>query len=291
MAETALSRIDHLSDVTGAYGGVLCDAWGVIHDGRAVFPGVEEALTQFRRTHGPVIVLTNAPKPAALIPGQLDRLGLSRQAYDGVVTSGDVTRHEITERPGKKACFIGWGSDDALFRDLPIEFGDVENADYILCTGLRDDGPHDPEGYLPLLEQAASRGLEFVCANPDIVVRWKGELMWCAGAIAREYEKLGGKVIYAGKPYGPVYDLAKAAIAKAKGEPVSPAQLLAIGDGAGTDILGATQAGIDAIYVTGAGGVHVPADEANNQTEGQRIAEVLRDHGARAIGYTEGLNW
>ena len=282
---TSLTWLDGLAAMAGRYDAILCDAWGVIHNGRALFPGVAEALMRARAEIGPVIVLTNAPKPAHVIPGQLDRLGLPRDAYDGVVTSGDVTRAEIAARVPGRAHFIGWGSDDVLFEGLAIDFTDLDRADFIICTGLPEDGPAEPEGYRPVLAAAAARGLDFICANPDIVVNWRGALMWCAGALAREYAGLGGRVIYAGKPHPPIYDRALDAIAAIGGEPVPRSRVLAIGDGAATDILGANDAGLDAVFIVGAGGVHegAPSLEAAD--------ESLAAAGAQALGVMERLTW
>ncbi|MEO0398420.1 MAG: TIGR01459 family HAD-type hydrolase [Pseudomonadota bacterium] len=282
---TALSILHGLSEIADDYDALLCDAWGVIHNGRALFDGVVEALQRFREQRGPVIILTNAPKPSAIIPGQLDRLGLPRDAYDAVVTSGEATRAEIAKRLPARAYAIGWTSDTALYEGLSIAFDELDAAGFIVCTGIAEEGPSEPDDYRSLLKPAAAAGKTMICANPDIVVNWRGELMWCAGAVARVYEDLGGPVVYAGKPYPAVYELALQEIAKARGAAVSASRILAVGDGAGTDILGANQQGIDAVYVAGAGGVHT------GDATPEDIAAALKDAGATARAATSALKW
>lgn len=267
------------------YDALLCDAWGVIHDGRALFPGAEEALLEFRRRRGPVIVLTNAPRPNPIIPPQLDRLGLSREAYDAVVTSGDATRAEIEKRGGLRAYRIGPEKDDPLFEGLAVPFAPLDEAEYVICTGLADDQRQTPDDYRPVLLDAVARGLDMICANPDIVVRWGGRLVWCAGALAEIYERAGGHVIYGGKPHRPIYDLALGRIAEIAGHAVAAARIVAVGDGAATDIKGAFDYGIDAVLVAGDGGVHSgPASQ-------DAVAEGLVKANARAVAAMERLKW
>ncbi len=280
--------IHGLSDLAAHYDALLCDAWGVIHDGRRLFPAVEEALVSFRRTRGPVIILTNAPKPADAIGPQLEALGLAPGAFDAIVTSGESTRAEIRRRAPGPAFRIGWDTDAILYDGTGVAFSSLEEAAFIICTGLAKEYGYDPEAYRPLLKDAAAAGKEMICANPDIVVRWKGELIYCAGAIARIYEEMGGPVVYAGKPHPAVYELCFRRIAEARGVDegaVDRARVLAIGDGAGTDILGANRYGVDAVYVVGEGGVHVGGDDES------AIAEALASSGARAVAAMRGLKW
>lgn len=269
------ASIEGLSAIAARYDALLCDAWGVIHDGVRLFDGAAEALVNFRRERGPVIVLTNAPRPHWIIPPQLDRLGLPRSAYDAVVTSGDATRAEIEKRLGSPAYRIGPTKDEGLFDGLAIEFVPLAEAAFIVCTGLVDDEREAPEDYRAALEQAAGRRLPMICANPDIVVRWGGRLIWCAGALAELYESLGGAVVYGGKPHRPIYDLALARIAAIAGAPVSPSRTLAIGDSLRTDIEGARRSGIDAVLIAGAHGVHERSEESFEQ-DMAGVMETLR---------------
>ncbi len=272
-----------LGDLAGNYDALLCDAWGVIHNGQALFDGAEDALCRFRRDRGPVIILTNAPRPSGVIPRQLDRLGLSRDAYDGVVTSGDATRAEIAKRADQPIYRIGPDKDDELYRGLDIEMAPLEAAGAIVCTGLFDDTTETPEDYRSMLVEAADRNLDMVCANPDIRVRWGDRLIYCAGALAALYETLGGRVIHAGKPHTPIYALSREMLDQIR--PNGAARILAIGDGLQTDILGANQQNIDVVYVYGAGGIH------DGETDASALANALDGAGVHALGAMERLRW
>lgn len=277
--------INGLSEIASSYDALLCDAWGVIHDGVRVFPGVAEALTEFRRRRGPVLVLTNAPRPSAIIPGQLDRLCLPRMAYDGVVTSGDATRAAIAAMAPKRAFKLGPEKDDGLYEGLNVAFAPIDEAGYIICTGLFDDQRETPADYRSLLETAAARGLPMICANPDIVVRWGGRLVYCAGALAELYESLGAQVIYGGKPHAPIYEVAFASLSRVTGRAVERSRILAVGDGLRTDIAGANAQGLDALYIAGADGVHDGAADADS------IRAALEKSGALAKYVAKGVGW
>lgn len=253
---TKIQEIDGLSSIAPHYDGILCDAWGVIHNGVELFAGVERAMSTYRNSYGPVIILTNAPRPSSIIPAQLDRLGLARGAYDAVVTSGDATRAEILKRSGKKVFRLGPQKDDTLYEGTQISFTRLEDADYIICTGLVDDQSEAPEDYRPMLRQAAGRALPMICVNPDIVVNWGGKIIYCAGALAQIYAEEGGTVIFGGKPYAPIYDLAFSTINDIAARPIDLSRILAIGDGLGTDIKGANNAGIDVLFIAGNGGIN-----------------------------------
>jgi HAD superfamily hydrolase (TIGR01459 family) len=282
---TAVPIITGINAIAQRYDALLCDAWGVIHNGVELFPGAEAAMIRFRETRGPIIVLTNAPRPSSIIPAQLDRLGLSRNAYDAVVTSGDATRAEIEALLPAPAFRIGPAKDDPLFEGMTINFASLDEAGFIICTGLVDDQGETPDDYRDLLGRLAERKLTMICANPDIVVNWGGRMIWCAGALAKIYEEMDGKVVYGGKPYSPIYRLALSAIETARGGKADPSRVLAIGDGLKTDIAGANGQGIDAIYVAGRGGVH------DGETDAETIASHLTQAGVHAIAAAEGLRW
>ncbi|WP_425410301.1 TIGR01459 family HAD-type hydrolase [Hyphococcus sp.] len=276
--------ISSIRSLAQHYDAMLCDAWGVIHNGVDLFPGVTDALRTFRKERGPVVILTNAPRPRRVIPPQLDRLGLPRDAYDGVVTSGDATRAAIRAHLPSPAFRLGPSKDEALFDGLDIQFAELEASGFMICTGLEDDQQESPDDYRSLLQRAAALKLPMVCANPDIVVNWGGRMIWCAGALAEIYEGLGGKVIYGGKPHAPIYDVACEMIDNIR-PGISKSRILAVGDGLKTDIQGANNQGIDALYIAGAGGVHDGvADEAG-------VKAKLRAAGARVVAASEALLW
>ena len=276
--------IDRLSSIADSYDALLCDAWGVVHDGVTLFDGAKEALLAFRAERGPVVILTNAPRPSSIIPPQLDRLGLPRAAYDAVITSGDATRAEIAARLPSRPYRLGPEKDDPLYEGLGVSFAPLEEAAFIVCTGLVDDQGETPEDHRGLLERAAARRLPMICANPDIVVRWGGRLIYCAGALAQVYEQLGGEVVYGGKPHPRIYKLALKAIEDARG-PVERTRTLAIGDGLRTDIAGANGQGIDAVFVAGSGGVHEGAMSHAS------IGDTLAQANVSAVAVMEKLQW
>lgn len=276
--------ISSIKTLAQNYDALLCDAWGVIHNGVDLFPGVTDAMIRFRRERGPIVILTNAPRPSSVIPKQLDRIGLPRNAYDAVVTSGDATRAAIEERLSAPAFRLGPTKDDPLFEGLDVKFAPLDEAAFIICTGLEDDQRETPDDYRDLLKRAASLSLPMICANPDIVVNWGGRMVWCAGALAEIYEMLGGDVIYGGKPHAPIYEEAYKAIERVR-PGVLRSRILAVGDGLKTDIKGANGQGLDAVFITGAGGVHVgEADDA-------AIEVKLKEENARIIAAAEALKW
>ena len=253
-------QISGLSEISDRYDAILCDIWGVLHNGVASFAAASEALVSFRRRGGAVVLISNAPRPSPPIQGQVLKLGVSPEAFDSVVTSGDVTIGLMQAQVGDRVLHIGPERDLSLFDAAAAATGarprlvPLKDADYALCTGLRNDDTETVENYEPELRAMASRDLTMICANPDMVIHRGDTLVYCAGALARRYEELGGAVIYAGKPYAPIYDRALALAEQIRGAPVDKRRVLAIGDGMRTDIQGASRAGLDVLFVTG--GIH-----------------------------------
>lgn len=249
--------VDGLKSLANAYDLILCDVWGVLHNGLAAYPAAADALTRFRSGGGRVVLVSNAPRPGSAVMGQLDRLGVPRTAYDAIVTSGDLTRAAIVERIAQVVHHMGPVRDKPLFDDLPVRFGSIEEADYVVCSGFdhEDEGDESVEEARPRLELMRRRNLFMVCANPDLVVERGDKLIPCAGALAAVYEDMGGSVYYAGKPHRPVYEEARAIAAKIAGRDTIPQdRILAIGDAIRTDIAGARSFGINAILI--ARGIH-----------------------------------
>jgi HAD superfamily hydrolase (TIGR01459 family) len=253
-------QVSGLSEISDRYDAILCDIWGVLHNGLTSFAQASDALVSFRRRGGVVVLISNAPRPSPPIERQVLKLGVSADAFDAVVTSGDVTIALMGQQAGDQVLHIGPERDLTLF-EAAIEGDGVRpklvalgDAHYVLCTGLRSDETETLDDYQSELKAMLTRGMAMICANPDIVIHRGDALIQCAGALARRYEDLGGSVIYAGKPYGPIYDRALALAERARGERIDKRRVLAIGDGMKTDILGASQAGLDALFVTG--GIH-----------------------------------
>jgi HAD superfamily hydrolase (TIGR01459 family) len=243
-----------LSALADRYDVLLCDVWGVIHNGVESFPAACAALVEWRTHHGPVILISNAPRPSADVVAQLDGLGVPREAWSAFVTSGDATRALLRERAPGPVWTVGPERDAVLYADLGLAFSGPEDAAFISVSGLQDDEAEDPEDYRARLGLAAERGLTLICANPDRVVQRGDRLIYCGGALADLYEGLGGAVLMAGKPYGPIYDLALAEAAALKGGSVDRSRVLCIGDGVITDVKGAHDQGLACLFI--AKGIH-----------------------------------
>ena len=246
--------VEGLQPLADRYDLILCDVWGVLHNGLKAYEAASEALTRFRRRGGQVVLVSNAPRPGAAIMTQLDGFKVPREAYDAVVTSGDLTRLAIQERLDEVVHHIGPPRDMPVYEGLAVRFGSIEEADYVVCSGFDNDETETVADYRLRLEAMLERGLLMVCANPDLVVERGPVILPCAGAIALSYEEMGGPVFYAGKPHGPVYDRALAVAAELGGRPVAKDRVLAIGDAIRTDIAGAAAFGIDSLLV--ARGIH-----------------------------------
>ena len=269
--------IEGLGAIADRYDAILCDIWGVLHNGRESFRPASDALVAFRKRGGVVVLVSNAPRPSAPIHSQVVKLGVSPEAFDAVVTSGDVTIELITQRGAAPVHHIGPGRDLSLFEAAAARsgvqpvFADAEEASYVLCTGLFDDEVETPADYADRLAAMAARGLPFICANPDLVVHRGGVEIYCAGAIAQAYEALGGQTIYAGKPHAPIYDAALAVAGDARGAALSRSRVLAIGDAMRTDIAGAAAQGLDALFITS--GIH--RDELHGEAAVAAAADAL----------------
>lgn len=269
-----------LDELRGDYDAVLCDLWGVVHNGQRVFERAAAALVRFRKSGGRVVLITNVPKPRAPIPRQLDRLGVPRAAWDAIVTSGDAIRAEFAARAPGPMHRIGPASDSLLWDGLGLELASLEEARFLGVTGLDDFDRETPADYVERLAHARARGLEMVCANPDVVVRLGERLYWCAGALARDYAALGGKVVMAGKPHAPIYALARRELANLLGRESDSKRVLAIGDGLATDVLGANRNGFDALFV--AAGIHGGALRDGAELDRAKVAAALAAEGAVA---------
>jgi len=248
-----LHTLDRLADLAGRYDVLLCDIWGVIHNGREAFPEPSAALTEWRQTVGPVVLISNAARPSQEVALHLDALGVPRDAYSALVTSGDVTRPLLVERAPGPAYRIG-PVGHPLFEGDGLVFSALDKAKFIACSGPDDDEVETPEDYREVLTRASALHLPMICGNPDKIVQRGDRLVYCGGALAELYEALGGTVIMAGKPHAPIYREALARAAELKNGPVDPARVLAIGDGIATDVAGANAQGLDVLFI--AAGIH-----------------------------------
>lgn len=246
--------IPHFSALASDYDVLLSDIWGVVHNGLAAFPRACDALMRMRARGGTVVLITNAPRPGDVVAHQLDSLHVPREAYDAIVASGDVTREIIQQRRGQSLFHLGPGRDASIFTGLDVRFAPLESADYVVCSGLDDDDEDTPEDYRAQLELMLKRKVFMVCGNPDVVVERGDKLVYCAGSVADLYATMGGEVLYAGKPYRPIYEMALAKAEAASGRTVALNRVLAVGDSVRTDLKGARTAGVDFMFVTS--GIH-----------------------------------
>ncbi len=284
--------IERLADISDRYDTLLVDLWGCVHNGVTAFPEAVAALQGFRERGGAVVLLTNAPRGRAEVAKQLKKMNVPDDCWDTIVTSGDSARAAMFQGVvGTRIWFVGLDFDLTFFEPLkiidnPVEITRVplEEAEGIICTGPFD--PHaDPAELRPQFLYAKQKGLEMICANPDIVVDRGEQREWCAGALAKLYTEMGGEAHYFGKPHPPIYDLAYRRIA-ALGRDVDKVRMLAIGDGAHTDIPGAMGEDIDSLFISGG------LAAAETRTDRQPESDALEAYLAReqiAPNYTVGF--
>ncbi|RAK57622.1 TIGR01459 family HAD-type hydrolase [Phenylobacterium deserti] len=282
--------VSGLAEIADRYDAVLCDIWGVIHNGRESFRDACVALARFQAERGPVILISNAPRPSPAVIEQLDGLGVQREAYARVVTSGDATRALLAERAPGPAFKLGPDRDDPLYEGTGVTFAPLEEARFIACTGPFDDETEEPNDYRERFEGAVARGLEMICANPDIVVQRGDKLIYCAGALAQLYEILGGKVEMAGKPFRAVYDICLEEAASRTKTPLDRSRVLCIGDGLPTDIRGANAQELDVLFV--ASGIHEAETlDAGGAIRAEAVESLLRQEGLKANWAMPDLVW
>jgi HAD superfamily hydrolase (TIGR01459 family) len=286
-----LRLIDGIRALAPDYDGVILDLWGVVHDGTAPFPGVLDCMGRLIEAKKRVVLLSNAPRRSDDVVRRIAKIGVPEGLYHGVMSSGEEAWQHLARRDdpfyaglGRRALHIGSERDLEIREGLGLDFVETPaEADFILNTGPAEweDTIAD---YAPVFSAARERDLPMVCANPDLVVIHNGRPALCAGALAEEYERIGGRVRWHGKPYPSVYDscLALMGIAERR-------RILAIGDSLRTDIAGAAGAGIDALLI--AGGVHASDFIADGALDHDRIAAAIRRSGTNPIAIAARFVW
>src|SRR3984893_3241730 len=282
----ALRFVGRLRDLIDGVEIVLSDIWGVVHNGLEAFPEACEALHNFRSRGGTVILITNARRPADSVQRQLRKLGVAGETYDAIVSSGDLTRHYVADHPGRKVFWLGPERDTSIYRGLDPALAPLEEADYIVCTGLLDDETEKAEDYRAMMTRARERKLPLICANPATVVERGDRPIYCAGAIAELYRELGGEVIFYGKPHRPIYQRAIELASERRGHAVQLSRVLAIGDSVRTDLAGAHGFGIDCLFVTR--GIHAEDFEGIDQLDPASVKELF---GPPPRALTRELRW
>jgi HAD superfamily hydrolase (TIGR01459 family) len=284
-----MQAIDGLREIASRYDVVLSDIWGVVHNGIAAHPTAVEALVNYRRGGGRVVLISNAPRPSGPIIEMMDGFGVSHEAYDDVVTSGDATRVILEGYRGKTVHYVGPPKEnDSLFEGLDITIGAAENARAIVVTDL-DTDDDTPDMYNDRITLWLSRNLPLIAANPDRVVEHGDRLIYCGGALADLYEARGGMIVMVGKPYKPIYAEALRLAEKAAGHAVDRTRILAIGDSVRTDAIGAAGAGLDLLFITGS--IHAAELDAFGKVDPDAIRALVGPSGANVAGFMPRLSW
>jgi HAD superfamily hydrolase (TIGR01459 family) len=271
-----LQPINSLVEISPSYQAIFCDVWGVVHNGVVPFQQSVDALIEARKSGLKVVLVTNAPRPFQSVVDQLGDIGVAFECYDAIVTSGDVTRGLI-EKAAPKILHIGSTKEAILYDGLNVELVDEAEVETIVVTGLYNDDVETPADYVPLLARLKARNIPMICANPDIMVERGDRMIWCGGAIARDYAALGGVTSMAGKPHRHIYEAAHKMAEELSGQSLEKSQILAIGDGLFTDIKGAADFGIDALYI--AAGIHAHEYAGNGNIDEVAMKAFIMQHG------------
>lgn len=280
-------KISGLQDIASNYRAIICDVWGVVHNGVHAHQQAAQALENFRAQGGYVVMLTNSPRPSSAVSTQMTQLGVPNSAYDDVVSSGDLTASYLRKHGFKTVFHVGPERDLLVFGLVDLQrCSNVDDAEVVVVTGLVDDRTESPEDYKSMLAQIKSRDLTILCANPDRHVKVGDRLLPCAGSVAELYENSGGKTVYLGKPFPFAYEEAHARLARLGFEGPND-KILVIGDGPQTDIMGANEQKLDSLYILS--GLFV-GDVAQDRLW-TLAEEALSEHHVHASYALEHLTW
>ena len=283
--------IDGMLALAPKYDGFILDLWGVVHDGTAPFPGVLDCMERLIGAEKRLVLLSNAPRRSDDVMRRIARIGIPERLYHGVMSSGEEAWQHLNHRDDPfyaaleiRCLHIGSERDLDMREGLDLAFVETPaEADFILNTGPAE-WDDTIETYMPVLQAALTRQLPMVCANPDLVVVHNGKPALCAGALAEEYQRLGGGVRWHGKPYPSVYDSCLGLLGISEKR-----RILAIGDSLRTDIAGAAGAGIDSLLI--AGGIHAAEFSIDGALDPERIDAALGKSGLRPIAVAARFVW
>ncbi|MBT3330076.1 MAG: TIGR01459 family HAD-type hydrolase [Rhodospirillaceae bacterium] len=289
----SITIINGLAELADQYDLFIFDLWGVVHDGVAAYPNAADCLQRLRQGGGRVVLLSNAPRPSASVAQHLAELGVSKDLYDWLLTSGEATANAIaatasgsggTARPAYY--HLGPERNRPTLEACGGREVAIDAAEMIICTGFFDDETETAEDYRDFLTAAAARGLPLICANPDVVVMRGEQMIPCAGALAALYEQLGGTVQRYGKPFPAIFDLLFAETPH-----IPRHRAVMVGDGLPTDIRGARRAGINAIWI--AGGIHATdlALGPNGELEAEKVHSVAEQADEQPLAIMPWLQW
>lgn len=284
---TSAGELSALVDIADNYDAFFCDIWGVVHNGVVPYPDAVKALEHMRTMGKQVVLVTNAPSSNAEIARMLSAMGVSTAAYDGIVSSGEVTRAMMEPYRGQIIHHVGRSGDDHLFDGLDLTRGPADKASCVIVTELEklEDTPQD---YQARMQTWLDRDLPFICVNPDKLVEVGEQMIYCPGSIADIYEHMGGKVIQAGKPYPPIYQAAHAMLKPTTQGPIQPDRILAIGDSTRTDAMGAAGQGFDFLFITGS--LHAEELDAFGKPDAKKISALVAPTDAQLAGFQARLH-
>ena len=280
--------ITNAGDLFSSYNVLFCDVWGVVHNGRTAYEEGCEALHRFRQGGGTVILVSNAPRRAAVVADVLAEKNVPEHCWDAIVPSGDQAVAFAAQNAISKVHHIGPDRDLDVFDESGLERVALEDSEAMFCTGLVRDREETGEDYRERLAFALERGQMLICANPDLVVDVGGTLLPCAGAIAKVYEDMGGKVFWAGKPFNTAYEAALEKATELRGGAIEKSRILAIGDSVRTDIAGAVGFGIDALFI--GQGIHRDAIMPDGRFVPGQLSDLFEGQ-PQAIAAMETLRW
>ena len=256
-----------LSSIAQNYSLFYIDLWGVIHNGITLHKEAIKVINELDKVNKKYILLTNAPRPNSTVKVFLEKMGLDKNIRDHVFSSGEAALKYLKNNLfSQKFYHIGPPRDFDLFIDFnEMKSEDLDKSDYLLCTGLFDDNDKDLNYYKKLLEKKVDK--KMICTNPDLIVDRGNKRELCAGSVAMIFEKMGGEVVYFGKPYPEVYN--QSINNKNK-------KILCIGDNLNTDIKGANLLNYDSLIISE--GVHKNEIKKDGIDQVSKKYEVICDY-------------
>ena len=263
-----------LSSIADKYELFYVDLWGVIHNGIILHEKAISALKEITKRNKDYVLLTNAPRPNKTVKNFLEKMGMDKEIREHVFTSGEAALKYLKKNYLNKSFFhIGPPRDFDLFNDFQKNRTEnIDHCEFLLCTGLFDNHRDDLEYYKNLLEENLKK--KMICTNPDLIVDRGNIREFCAGSVAMVFEKMGGNVIYFGKPYPEVYNQSF----KNEGK-----KILSIGDNLNTDIKGANLLNYDSLLISN--GIH------KNEIRDKGLEETVRSY-ETICNYTQSeLKW
>ncbi len=268
-----MRELNHLSEIYEVYDTFIIDLWGVMHNGITLNTQAVNTIENLQKNYKKIVFLSNAPRPSSKVVSFLRKLKMNEKFLSKVVTSGEAAMQAINKnRFGKKFYHLGPTRDNSIFQKVEKNKTNLENCEFILCTGLFDEYENDLNYYKKLLMKYTSKKL--ICTNPDLIVH-RGDIEeLCAGSIAKIFESLGGKVVYYGKPHEEIYKMCFE-----EGEKV-----LAIGDNLRTDIKGANNLNFDNLFIYN--GVH--RKEIKDQND---ILKIIKEYNVKINYFQKELKW